>query len=71
MLGESLAIVEAFLAAEWSNDERHQRRIDIMSEFQKTGVTRRWPRLDRPCPKGTPCTGWPGLNQRRFAEFEA
>jgi ribose 5-phosphate isomerase B len=39
MLGESLAIVEAFLAAEWSNDERHQRRIDIMSEFEKTGVT--------------------------------
>ena len=37
-LGESLAIVEAFLAAEWSNEERHQRRIDIMSEFEKTGV---------------------------------
>ncbi|MGH3642405.1 MAG: ribose-5-phosphate isomerase [Mycobacterium sp.] len=37
-LGESLAIVEAFLAAEWSNDERHQRRIDTMSEFEKTGV---------------------------------
>ena len=37
-LGESLAIVDAFLAAEWSNEERHQRRIDTMSEFEKTGV---------------------------------
>ena len=37
-LEESLAIVDAFLAAEWSNEERHQRRIDILSEFEKTGV---------------------------------
>lgn len=37
-LGESLAIVDAFLAAEWSNEERHQRRIDTMSRFEETGV---------------------------------
>lgn len=37
-LEESLAIVDAFLVAEWSNEERHRRRIDTMSEFEKTGV---------------------------------
>jgi ribose 5-phosphate isomerase B len=37
-LGESLAIVEAFLAAEWSDEERHQRRIDIMSDFEESGI---------------------------------
>ena len=37
-LGDSLAIVDAFLAAEWSGEERHQCRIDIMSEFENTGV---------------------------------
>jgi len=35
-LGDSLAIVDAFLAAEWSDEERHQRRIDIMSEYEQT-----------------------------------
>jgi ribose 5-phosphate isomerase B len=37
-LGESLAIVDAFLAAEWSDEERHQRRIDIMSDFEESGI---------------------------------
>ena len=37
-LGDSLAIVDAFLAAEWSNEERHQRRIAIVSDFERTGV---------------------------------
>ncbi len=37
-LEESLAIVDAFLATEWSGEERHQRRIDILSEYEKTGV---------------------------------
>lgn len=37
-LGESLEIVDAFLTAEWSNEDRHQRRIDILSEFEKTGI---------------------------------
>lgn len=37
-LEESLAIVDAFLATAWSGEERHQRRIDILSEYEKTGV---------------------------------
>jgi ribose 5-phosphate isomerase B len=34
---EALAIVEAFLTAEWSEASRHQRRIDILSEYERTG----------------------------------
>ncbi|MDV6275722.1 ribose-5-phosphate isomerase [Rhodococcus erythropolis] len=37
-LEESLAIVDAFLTTAWSGEERHQRRIDILSEYEKTGV---------------------------------
>ena len=33
---EMLAIVDAFLAAEWSKAERHQRRIDILTEYERT-----------------------------------
>ncbi|MEU5843818.1 ribose-5-phosphate isomerase [Rhodococcus sp. NPDC047139] len=36
-LEETLAIVDAFLSTEWSNEERHQRRIDILAEYEKTG----------------------------------
>lgn len=36
---EALAIVDAFLATPWSNEERHQRRLDILAEYEKTGVT--------------------------------
>lgn len=35
---EALAIVDAFLATPWSGEERHQRRIDILSEYERTGV---------------------------------
>ncbi|PRQ11785.1 ribose-5-phosphate isomerase [Corynebacterium sp. 13CS0277] len=35
---EVLAIVDAFLEQPWSNEERHQRRIDILADFEKTGV---------------------------------
>ncbi|MGE2733110.1 ribose-5-phosphate isomerase [Mycolicibacterium vaccae] len=35
---EALAIVDAFLAAQWSEAERHQRRIDVLSEYEKTHV---------------------------------
>ncbi|MDO5454434.1 MAG: ribose-5-phosphate isomerase [Corynebacterium sp.] len=35
---EVLAIVEAFLDGEWSGAERHQRRIDTMLEYERTGV---------------------------------
>ncbi|AZA14140.1 ribose-5-phosphate isomerase [Corynebacterium choanae] len=34
---EALAIVDAFLAQPWSEEPRHQRRIDIISEYEKTG----------------------------------
>jgi ribose 5-phosphate isomerase B len=37
-LPEALAIVDAFLTAEWSKAERHQRRIDILDEYERTHV---------------------------------
>lgn len=33
---DALAIVDAFLATPWSKAERHQRRIDILSEYERT-----------------------------------
>jgi ribose 5-phosphate isomerase B len=33
---EALAIVDAFLSAQWSKAERHQRRIDILAEYERT-----------------------------------
>lgn len=35
---EVLKIVDAFLDQQWSEEERHQRRIDILSEYEKTGI---------------------------------
>lgn len=35
---EALAIVDAFVAQPWSNEERHQRRIDILADYEKTGI---------------------------------
>ena len=35
---EALALVDAFLDQAWSGNPRHQRRIDILSEFETTGV---------------------------------
>ena len=35
---EALAIVDAFLDQEWSRAERHQRRIDILAEYERTGI---------------------------------
>ncbi|WP_226438180.1 ribose-5-phosphate isomerase [Rhodococcus yananensis] len=37
-LDETLAIVDAFVATAWSEEQRHQRRIDILAEYEKTGV---------------------------------
>jgi ribose 5-phosphate isomerase B len=34
---EAVAIVEAFLSAEWSGAARHQRRIDMLLAYEKTG----------------------------------
>jgi len=35
---EALAIVDAFLDQEWSAAERHQRRIDVLAEYERTHV---------------------------------
>jgi ribose 5-phosphate isomerase B len=37
-LEEATAIVEAFVATPFSGAERHQRRIDIVAEYERTGV---------------------------------
>jgi ribose 5-phosphate isomerase B len=35
---EALAIVDAFVTTAWSGEERHQRRIDILAEYERTGT---------------------------------
>ena len=35
---EALSFVDAFLSTPWSEAERHQRRIDILDEYEKTHV---------------------------------
>ena len=35
---QALAIVDAFLDQEWSGAERHQRRIDILVDYERTGI---------------------------------
>jgi ribose 5-phosphate isomerase B len=35
---DMLAIVDAFLSTPWSKAERHQRRIDILAEYERTHV---------------------------------
>ena len=35
---EALAIVDTFLSTPWSQAERHQRRIDILAEYERTHV---------------------------------
>ena len=35
---EALEIVDAFLDQAWSENPRHQRRIDILAEFENTGL---------------------------------
>ncbi|MFT3899737.1 MAG: ribose-5-phosphate isomerase [Gordonia sp. (in: high G+C Gram-positive bacteria)] len=34
---EALAIVDAFISTPWSEEPRHQRRIDILAEYERTG----------------------------------
>ncbi|MEU1985880.1 ribose-5-phosphate isomerase [Nocardia sp. NPDC019395] len=34
---EALEIVDAFLETAWSQEERHQRRIDILAAYEKSG----------------------------------
>lgn len=35
---DALAIVDAFIEQPWSNEDRHQRRIDILAEYERTGI---------------------------------
>ena len=35
---EVKAIIDAFLTTPWSQEERHQRRIDIISEYERSGA---------------------------------
>ena len=35
---EALAIVDAFLTTPWSEAERHQRRIDILAQYEKDHI---------------------------------
>ncbi|MFW0784600.1 ribose-5-phosphate isomerase [Gordonia sp. CPCC 206044] len=35
---EAFAIVDAFVSTEWSQEPRHQRRIDILAEYEQTHV---------------------------------
>ena len=35
---EALEIIDAFLTTEWSKAERHQRRIDILDEYERSHV---------------------------------
>ena len=35
---EALEIVDAFIDTPWSNEERHQRRLDILAEYERTGM---------------------------------
>jgi ribose 5-phosphate isomerase B len=37
-LEHALEIIDAFLSAEWSKAERHQRRIDILTEYENTHI---------------------------------
>jgi len=35
-LDDALAIVDSFLSTPWSNEQRHQRRIDILADYERT-----------------------------------
>ena len=35
---DAMEMVDAFIAQPWSEEERHQRRIDILSKYEETGV---------------------------------
>jgi ribose 5-phosphate isomerase B len=34
---EAVAIIEAFLTTPWSDEARHQRRIDLLLDYERTG----------------------------------
>jgi ribose 5-phosphate isomerase B len=44
---DALAIVDAFLSTPWSGAERHQRRIDILAEYERTHIAPPVPQGER------------------------
>jgi len=42
---EALAIVDAFISTSWSDAPRHRRRVDIMAEFERTGIAPQVPNV--------------------------
>ncbi len=37
-VAEALAIVDAFISTPWSDESRHRRRVEIMAEYERTGI---------------------------------
>jgi ribose 5-phosphate isomerase B len=52
-LDEAAEIVAAFVATPFSGQERHQRRIDLLSEYERTGVPPALPPEQIPAPTTT------------------
>ncbi|HLU54286.1 MAG TPA: ribose-5-phosphate isomerase [Pseudonocardia sp.] len=52
-LEEATEIAEAFLATPFSGEPRHQRRIDLLTEFERTGVPPALPPDQIPAPTST------------------
>src|SRR5690606_41768753 len=52
-LEEATEIVEAFLSTPFSGEPRHQRRIDLLTEFERTGVPPALPPDQIPAPTST------------------
>ena len=65
---EALSFVDAFLDAAWSKAERHQRRIDILAEFEQHHVAPPVPGAPLSLmPEGHTLHRLARLHQRRFA----
>jgi ribose 5-phosphate isomerase B len=52
-LEEAAEIVAAFVATPFSGQERHQRRIDLLSDYERTGVPPALPPAQIPAPTTT------------------
>ena len=56
-LEEAAALAEAFVSTPFSGDPRHQRRIDMVADYERTGTPPPLPVST--CLKATPSTGSP------------
>ena len=52
-LDEAAEIVAAFVATPFSGEPRHQRRIDLLAEYERTGVPPALPPEQVPAPTTT------------------